>query len=448
LSGERAKLTAILLSWFLTSSNRVLRDNASEAIIEILKNNYELCTELLIMFGEVNDPYVIQRLYGCVFGACTKRTLEGKSDFIRLANHVYHNIFCAEKVYPDILLRDYARLILERFIYEYPEEASFIEQSCIRPPYPSDAVPIVDKNESYKIEEDNTGWNYICSSMRMESHGWYGDFGRYVFQSALGSFTGIDLENCYHYAMQFIRDELGYDKEYLYESDKFSWSRHVNFDRHHVAKTERIGKKYQWIALYNILARIADKHGLKNWWNDKAGMFKGAWNPYVRDFDPTLNNYFLKNPDAPILMPQVDFEYKLDNNIEALRAIDWVKRGEMFYSKNTDFLRYLDEAGNEWISLISFNKTQLGHYDSTLHEMWAWTVGYFVSKEWWLSIRDDVLQMDFRDGIQGSTYELFNREYFWSPSCDDIFSGDKSDNEQDSDAEDDMPGRTRLFIIR
>jgi len=434
LYGERVNLTAILLTWLLSSSNRALRDNTSEAIVEVLKNNFELNVELLTLFNEINDPYVIQRLYGCIFGACTKRTAENKAEYTQLANYIYHNIFCVDKVYPDILLRDYARLTLEKYIYEYPNEASFIEKSRIYPPYNSDAIPIVEKVESYRIENDDTGWNYIESSMRMSTHGWYGDFGRYVFQSALNDFEGVDLENCYQYAMQFIRDELGYDKEYLYESDKLRWSRTVNFDRHHVAKTERIGKKYQWIAFYNILARIADKHNLKIWWNDKTGVYKGAWNPYVRDFDPTLNSYFLKNADAPILIQQIDFEYRLDSSIETLQPIEWAKRDELFFSQNSKFLHYLDEHDNEWISLISFSKTQLGSYDydSTLYEMWAWTIGYLISNKAWGNVRNDVLQMDFRNGINSSTYQIFNREHFWSPSYHDMFSDDEVDNEQDS----------------
>ena len=65
-NGERAKLMLMLFTWLLTSSNRTLRDNTSEAIIEILKTNFEICKELLVEFNDVNDPYVLQRLFGCI----------------------------------------------------------------------------------------------------------------------------------------------------------------------------------------------------------------------------------------------------------------------------------------------------------------------------------------------------------------------------------------------
>ena len=423
LKGERAELTSIFFTWLLTSSNRALRDNASEAVIEILKDNFELCEKLLTEFEGVNDSYVLQRLYGCVFGACVKRTEDYKEEYEGLAKFVYQNVFLAEDVFPDILLRDYARLILERFLYEYPERLSFIDKGRICPPYSSVAIPKVEE-QSYRTDENGNGWYYIEASMRLEKHGMYGDFGRYVFQSALRHFEDVDLENCFHYAMQYIRDELGYIEEYFGMNDGFR----SRSDRHDTAKIERIGKKYQWIAFYNILARISDHHKVEHFWDETSKVFKGPWDPYVRDFDPTLNNHFLKNPEIPMLTPQVDFEYKLDCSIENLNAKTWVAQEEIFFEQNRKFLSYNDDNGNEWILLIAYTDTKLGDYEELRHEMWSWTLSYLVSKKAWINIRDSVLGMDFREGIQGSTYELFNREYFGSPSVDDIIEKNNDDD--------------------
>lgn len=66
LNMEDKKHLITLLAWLFTSSNRNLRDKASKALIEVLKNSYDLCLYTLERFEGVNDPYVIQRLYGCV----------------------------------------------------------------------------------------------------------------------------------------------------------------------------------------------------------------------------------------------------------------------------------------------------------------------------------------------------------------------------------------------
>ena len=75
---EQLRMLLILFSWFLTSSNRKLRDTTSKAMIEILKDNFDYCRYLLEKFLNVNDPYVIQRLFGIVFGSCVRRSEENE----------------------------------------------------------------------------------------------------------------------------------------------------------------------------------------------------------------------------------------------------------------------------------------------------------------------------------------------------------------------------------
>src|SRR5262249_20305211 len=54
-------------------------------------------------------------------------------------------------------------------------------------------------------------------------------------------------------------------------------------------KPERIGKKYQWIAYYEMLARIADNFQLKKeCWGPSAENYHGPWTiGYRRDIDPS-----------------------------------------------------------------------------------------------------------------------------------------------------------------
>ena len=181
---EQIRLLLVFFSWILTSSNRWFRDTVSKAMIEILKENFEYVEYLLKLFDDVNDPYVIQRLYGIAFGACTKRNFENKEVFKSLVYFIFENIFNKDIVFPDILLRDYARLIIEQYLMEYPDELQEYDLERIKPPYKSIPIPdIKDEKYSDKIYEKGLSW--IQHSMRFEGIGMYGDFGRYVFQSAL-----------------------------------------------------------------------------------------------------------------------------------------------------------------------------------------------------------------------------------------------------------------------
>lgn len=91
--------------------------------------------------------------------------------------------------------------------------------------------------------------------------GGYGDFGRYIFQSALRNFE-VDEKRMFNYAIYHIINEMGFTDEYFGDHDRDCRS----FDRHLTTKTERIGKKYQWITLYNMLARISDNCKMVDRW--------------------------------------------------------------------------------------------------------------------------------------------------------------------------------------
>src|SRR5207249_1556961 len=55
-------------------------------------------------------------------------------------------------------------------------------------------------------------------------------------------------------------------------------------------KAERIGKKYQWIAYYEVLARISDHFIFKgSTWSEKVVPFAGPWQVMgLRDVDPSM----------------------------------------------------------------------------------------------------------------------------------------------------------------
>jgi hypothetical protein len=53
------------------------------------------------------------------------------------------------------------------------------------------------------------------------------------------------------------------------------------------AKVERISKKYQWIALDELLAYLSDHYHLTPDWSDAPQQFRGAWQLFGRDFDPS-----------------------------------------------------------------------------------------------------------------------------------------------------------------
>ncbi|NBA01558.1 hypothetical protein GTU75_05365 [Erysipelothrix rhusiopathiae] len=428
LNENNIKLLLTLFTWLLSSSNRDLRDKTSKAMIEILKNHFDLCTDLLEKFEIVDDPYIIQRLYGIIFGACVGSTSKSHQDFKKLTRYVYNSIFEKEIVYPDILLRDYARLIIERYLYEFADELAEWDFSKVMPPYKSHEIPKVEK-ENY-IDDDKSGFKRIAISMqpdRIDGPGMYGDFGRYVFESALYNFVDVDLENIYHYSMQYIREELKYTDELFGEYDTRI---HHPLIRGDVDRYERIGKKYQWIAMYHILARVSDTHQIKGDSERENYTYKGAYDPYVRDFDPTLNDNYLIANDIPKfnLDNKLDIDFNENLGEDTKLITEWVEADTPFFSSHSEKFIYTDTTGEEWVLLNESEEKKKGDrkfFDSSNQEqrIWSMSYSYLVKENQFSNFKEELMDKNFIGRWipeAKSTYILYNGEYPWSYSCEEL----------------------------
>ena len=423
-NSQQNELLLTLFAWLLTSSNRWLRDYTSKAMVEILKKDFFICLKLLERFSTVNDPYVIQRLYGIVFGACCKRISDEKKEYRKLVQYVYNTIFNQEKVYPDILLRDYARLIIERYLFEYPNDEIDIEVRKITPPYRSNSIPNIEDHH-YLDKRYSGGVSYIISSMRFEGMGIYGDFGRYVFQSALSAFD-VDYSKIFNYAIYYILNILGYTEEYFGNNDGYC----RNYNRHQTVKVERIGKKYQWIAMYHILAQVTDGCAMIDRYRteeDKKILYEGTWEPCVRDFDPTLNNNFMKCKTVPyfdqfnIFMKTVHEETNKIDISTTIKKKDWLEKEGKYFCDLKNILFLKDHNGVNWISLTKYCGSNQQPPGTNPLCIWSWLYAYFVTPEQERAFvecaKKELSVINSETASHHEIYTVYNREYPWSPSC-------------------------------
>jgi len=66
---------------------------------------------------------------------------------------------------------------------------------------------------------------------------------------------------------------------------------HGSYDRTQTGGVERIGKKYQWIGLHEFLALLGSNYYFSgdSWADEKPATFRGAYQTYTRDIDPTID---------------------------------------------------------------------------------------------------------------------------------------------------------------
>jgi len=191
-------LTSIALSWFLTTPNRSVRDKATKGLVCLLQDRINLIPKFLGKFEDENDPYITERLFAVAYG-CVLRNQEDKENLKVLAEWIYENIFKDNKPPVHILLRDYARGVIEIALRRGIKLK--INKNNINPPYKS-KWPITIPSEKelkkkyypedfFKDKTKERGFLDIWASVMS-----FGDFARYVIgtNSNMCEWSGRKLE--------------------------------------------------------------------------------------------------------------------------------------------------------------------------------------------------------------------------------------------------------------
>lgn len=437
ISDESVLLSSITLAWFHTSTNRELRDCSTKAMICLLQNRVHVLIELLQKFETVNDPYVYDRLFAVAYG-CAVRTNK-KEELADLSDYIYVTIFKdKDEVYPHVLLRDYARGVIEFTSFSGIELPFDIED--VRPPYKSSFPQKIMTNEEidekYKFDYDAKDFkkhywsqNSILSSMTTEygrGTGGYGDFGRYTFESALRSWD-VNTNLLSNLAIEWIFEKYGYDVEKHGEYD-----RNTNSHDRRASTIERIGKKYQWIALYEMVARVSDNFKKYERWSfekEKEVPYQGPWDPYIRDIDPTLlisetGSYEEDEPQDFWWVNNKIFNWDCTNE-------SWVNDASVL-PKMEEIIQIKDDIGEEeWLVLEGYpswsEPKKIGEekWDQPHKELWCQIRSYLVKDDEYDSFRGWAVKQDFMGRWMpesGDRYEMFSREYYWSPAQDYFMS--------------------------
>ena len=371
---ERVRLCLILLIWMTSTSNRTVRDQATKAAVRLLSRYPKLIVELLNKFKGVDDLYVVERLYAVAYGAVTNNNND--QCLKETAQWIWDNEFKDNRPTPHLLLRDYARGIMEYALVRDQLDHS-IQPEIFRPPYDSSwPLDIPTRKDLVQFLED--------SYSSIESSVLNGDFGIYSM-SCINDWSPTLIskekpEKAFELQQKFaiehvegqLKDELllliadkildeskpidiskiqiqivdaskkaksidtnsinnrvsqplssdkqdyfnwvmglgwrdsiaNFDKQMAQRwvckrAFELGWKKELfeDFERNYVthngrmeSKIERIGKKYQWIALYEFLAHLADNcHYIDPGYSDvDYSQYYGPWQLYKRDIDPTF----------------------------------------------------------------------------------------------------------------------------------------------------------------
>ena len=303
---EVVELAAVPIVWTFTSPNRRMRDYATKALSRLLSGHLSVLPSLIRRFDGVDDPYVIERLAVVSHGAVLCGGSEAKNEAVTIAEEL-KRVALAEAQVPNIITRDAVRGIYEWFArHELVDCNSYQE---VLPPYGS-APPEVSRTkeqlerEYREVRRNDSEYRRPYGELFMSIFD-MGDFGKYVIQPKLESFSRYPLssprpkidnnptrdpwtEVPEEIAQRWVFERvlsLGWTPEKFAEFDHHRLRPEVSRSEH---KPERFGKKYQWIALRELIARIADNFHMTADYNSQAEIYAGPWQFFGRDIDPTL----------------------------------------------------------------------------------------------------------------------------------------------------------------
>ena len=290
---EVRQLAGLMLGWMLTTSDNRVRDQATNALVALLEPEPRIARNTLEQYCDVNDPYVIERLTSAACGIALRST--DPESHRQLATGVAELLGSEWPAH--LLTRDYAHRVFQHALasgWVPPDDIDPNGRPYAGPPYetafPSPALTI-DEIKAM-AETSNGGYSSIWFSLQE-----HGDFGNYVVSSTLREFEIQDEEGLFKLAQRAIFGrvlELGWRPEVFKDVDN---RLHSGSRMDHAV--ERIGKKYQWIAFYELLGQLADHLFIgERWTEDPPAPYRHAEQLVYRNIDPTIITQESKTDDA------------------------------------------------------------------------------------------------------------------------------------------------------
>ncbi|WP_102377568.1 SMEK domain-containing protein [Raoultibacter timonensis] len=267
LDERHAEPIATLLGLCLVATNVELRRKAIKALALVLMDRPNIAECLWDAFSGIDDDYALEGLCGAIYGAAVNSSELGT--WSTTADRVVSATLNGGNAYPNAVVRDYVVLLSDAVLGLRFGDVCLDEPFAS--PWQSDWYGSLPSNEEIDALSKSCRDRYEEGSDEVSAVRWlvhsmtteygrgpcaYGDFGRYVLGRGISA-----------WANQFESDQLlsnALTKHIL--TQWYDLDLHVAYDTevrrfegHAFYKgCERIGKKYQKIAMNRLIARLTD----------------------------------------------------------------------------------------------------------------------------------------------------------------------------------------------
>jgi hypothetical protein len=394
LTAGTALAWASALAWCCAAADRRPRDRATAGMVAVLERRSGAAAPLLDRFLRVNDDYIVERVLLAAYGALIRAN---NAESTKAAATVVYNLLFAGSPPLNALVRDHGRCIIELAVHRsaFPE----IDLTRCLPPYGSSLPSCLVTSERArgmgddaatelggprgtsererlpKPSQDGPAWRSVWRSVDND------DFAIYTMTSALKTSRRerLDLSACKKWVLAEV-ERLGFD------------SRFDNYDRYMLHNfgggrgrptwAERVGKKYQWIALYRLIGLVADNVPLDpdRWEPGPPPKLPPALQaPGERNLDPTiLVRSTATNPFAAAWWNPIALGLHPDLSPE-----EWLDR--MDFPDTTGQIVLTGPDGTRWLTLQAYldwdDRLDRTDYDVARRRCWVHLRSYLVARE-------------------------------------------------------------------
>ena len=327
------RLRAKWVMWHLSSTDRELRDIATRTLYWYGRGDPAGLFEESMKSLEINDPYVPERMLAASYGVAMASHVDiDDENFVskilpHYARRLYDMMFAIGAPFgtTHILMREYAYRAIEIASKHNPR--LFIEEESKRtkPPFADDGL---------------RDWGEINESEEIRGHGspFRMDFENYTIGRLVPSRGNYDYA---HKEYKKVRsqilwriEQLGWTRDQFEKIDSFIADGHWRSRSIHEAKkTDRYGKKYSWVAYFEMSGLLNDTGVLENWAERTSSV----------DIDPSF-------PERVTKERLIDEDF-LGNPITNMT--DWMNSGPPKVNPYLCLNKLQDEQG-PWVSLDGF----------------------------------------------------------------------------------------------
>ena len=371
-SGTAARWSIILL-WFTAAADRRVKDHATRAAVAIFRAHSTVILPLLEKLLNVDDDEIRERILLCAYGALI--ATRDKKALKPLAEFLLTKYAAAPTLFQNAILRDHMRCIGELARQLKCLHKSF-DPSITSKRRPGSDRPLTVPDQ---VQVDN--WKKSNGAVRLVARSSLDDdFNHYSINCLSPWMHQMNKSAIGGWILRHVVEEFGIEGDILDGYDGYMVSMGGG-GRGKPTWAERIGKKYQWIALYRLASRL----------HDNMDREESSWEPKPmrlplilvkgRKLDPTLSRTIIperKASECWWLPAGVDLAATKD-----LDFASWVSKQDDLPSLET-LLQVTEHARQRWIILNASPRWSEYQPDkdpgTSYRDTWMHLRGYLVPR--------------------------------------------------------------------